>query len=204
MLLSYITDRRTCPGDLLSAVGRALRAGVDSVQVREKDLSTRALYELCAAILRLPNPRQSHILVNGRADVALAAGAHGVHLPSGSFSPARLRDIAPQPFVIGVSCHSLEEVRRARAEGADYALFGPVFETPSKRAFGPPQGLDRLREVCESVDLPVLALGGVKLDNVGSCLQAGAAGIAGISLFQNPSDIESIVRELRGLEGRSR
>jgi thiamine-phosphate pyrophosphorylase len=200
MLLSYITDRLAFPGDLLSVVGSALRAGVDFVQIREKDLPARALYEVCVEILRLSNPRQTRILVNGRADIALAAGAHGVHLPAGSPSPARLRAIAPQSFVIGVSCHSLEEVRRAKAEDADYAFFGPVFETPSKQAYGPAQGLDRLREMCEAVELPLLALGGVKLDNALLCLQAGAAGIAGISLFQQSSNVEITVRQLRRLE----
>ena len=199
MLLSYITDRLACGGDLLPLTGRALRAGVDFVQIREKDLSARELYELCAKILQLPNPHQTRILVNGRADVALAAGAHGVHLPAGSFSPARVRAIAPQPFVIGVSCHSREEVVQAEAEGADYVVFGPVFATPSKQIYGPAQGLERLREVCEAVALPVLALGGVKIDNALSCLEAGAAGIAGISLFQG-GEVEPVVRELRRLE----
>ena len=204
MLLSYITDRLACGDDLLPVAGRALRAGVDFVQIREKDLSTRELYEVCARILQLPNPHQTRILVNGRADVALAAGAHGVHLPAGSPSPARLRAIAPPPFVIGVSCHSREEVLRAEAEGADYVVFGPVFETPSKQVYGPAQGLDRLREVCEAADLPVLALGGVNLENAPSCLQAGAAGIAGISLFQGGIEVEPVVRELRRLEEKLR
>jgi thiamine-phosphate pyrophosphorylase len=199
MLLSYITDRSGCGGDLLPVTGRALRAGVDFVQVREKDLPARELYELCAKILQLPNPHQTRILVNGRADVALAVGAHGVHLPAGSPSPARLRAIAPHPFVIGVSCHSREEVVRAEAEGADYVVFGPVFATPSKQIYGPAQGLERLREVCEAVELPVVALGGVKVENTLSCLEAGAAGIAGISLFQGGDEVEPVVRELRRL-----
>ncbi len=204
MLLSYITERSALGGNFLSFVGQALQAGVDFVQVREKDLSAHALYEICIEILQLPNPHGTRILVNARADVALAAGAHGVHLPAGSPSPARLRTIAPESFVIGVSCHSLEEVRRAGAEGADYAVFGPVFETPSKQAYGPAQGLERLREACEAVDLPVLALGGVKLDSALPCLRAGAAGIAAISLFQQSNDVETTVRQLRRLEEEPR
>jgi thiamine-phosphate pyrophosphorylase len=205
MLLCYITDRAHLQGGLLARIEDALRAGVDLIQIREKDLSARRLQTLCGEALRLPNPRGTKILVNGRADVALASGAHGIHLPSNSPAPSAFRGILPAGFLIGVSCHSLEEVRRAEAEGADYVVFGPVFETSSKQTYGPPRGLEQLRQACEAVELPVLALGGVTSGNAASCLEAGAAGIAGISLFQKAADLQhaerlsAAVRALRDL-----
>jgi thiamine-phosphate pyrophosphorylase len=204
VLLYYITDRSQLQVGLLARIEDALRAGVDFIQIREKDLSVRDLYALCAEALRLPNPHGTKILVNARADVALAAGAHGVHLPSNSPAPSDFRGILPAGFLIGVSCHSLQDVGRAQADGADYVVFGPVFETPSKAGYGPPQGVERLRQACEAVDLPVLALGGVTSNNAASCVQAGAAGIAGISLFQKAEGLSAAVRALRELgEGRA-
>ena len=118
---------------------------------------------------------------NGRGAGPLAAG---VHLPAGSISPRQWREIAPREFLIGVSCHTLEEVRAAEAEGADYVLFGPVFLPASKTSSLAPRGLGGLEEAARAVQIPVLALGGVTRDNTRACIEAGAAGIAGISLFQ--------------------
>ena len=184
MILYSITDRQSLAGKLLESVERQLQAGVDYLQIREKDLPGRELFELTRAVLALPNPAGTRVMVNERADVAIATGAAGVHLPADSVAPDEIRKIAPRGFVVAVSTHSLEEVRAAERAAADFAGFGPVFATPSKAHWGPPQGLDALESVCRAVSLPVMAIGGISAENATACVERGASGIAAISLFQ--------------------
>ncbi len=194
MLLYAITDRSQLAGPLIERLALLLAAGVDFLQIREKDLSGADLYRLVRSAAELPNPRGTRLLVNERVDVALAAGAHGVHLPAHAPPPARIRAIVPAGFTIGVSCHSPDEVERAAIEGADFAVFGPVFETASKRPSGPPQGPQALQRAAAGRRIPVLALGGITLENFHLCRTSG---IAGISLFQNAPSPAEVVRKLR-------
>ena len=152
-----------------------LAAEADVIQVRDKDLPARELLELTLRVLSL-GPK---VVVNDRADVALAAGAHGVHLRSNPIPPLEWRRILPPGFLIGVSCHSIEDIREA--EGADYVFFSPVFESPGH---GPAAGLEALGRAVRAAAIPVIALGGITSDNAPACIDAGAAGIAGIRLFR--------------------
>jgi thiamine-phosphate pyrophosphorylase len=186
MIRCYITDRASLsPTETpIQAIARNVAAGVDWIQIREKDLESRALFELVTQATACASGR-AKIIVNSRVDVALAAGASGAHLPSGSPPPRVWEGIVPPGFLIGVSCHTLDEVRAAEQEGAGYVLFGPVFAPLSKPSDLAPRGLDQLVRAASSVKIPVLALGGITLANADSCMAAGAAGIAGISIFQN-------------------
>jgi len=179
MIRYYITDRAQLndPSALLDCIARQIEAGVEMIQLRERDLPTRQLFDLAAKAVALG----SKILVNDRIDVALAAGAAGVHLRGNAIAPSRIRAIAPPDFLIGVSCHTVDEVRRAEEEGASFAVLAPIYATPGK---GPALGLVPLQTAARSVAIPVLALGGITEARLAECLSAGAAGIAGISLFQ--------------------
>ncbi len=169
---------------LLENIARQMADGVEWIQIREKDLEARELYALVCAVRDLPNPQGTKVLVNSRVDVALAAGVAGVHLPSGSPEARRFRGIVPEGFLIGASCHSATEVVAAAAGGADYIVYGPVFAPLSKGSDLAPRGLEGLGEAVRSVKIPVLALGGIASGNIEACMRTGAAGIAGISLFQ--------------------
>jgi thiamine-phosphate pyrophosphorylase len=179
----YVTDRHTLEGEaLLEAIARNLVARVTWIQIREKDLEAKALYELVVAALQLPNPNGTKFIVNSRVDVAVAAGADGVHLPASSPEWAKWNRLLPPRMLRGVSCHTIEEVAAAR--GASYVLFGPVFAPLSKRSAIARHGVDGLRRASAVGSAPVVALGGVTRANAGTCVEAGAVGIAGITLFQ--------------------
>jgi thiamine-phosphate pyrophosphorylase len=181
----YVTDRSALgETPLVEVVQRVLASGVELVQVREKDLGDRALYDLVCRTVRLARRSEARIVVNGRADVAVAAGAAGVHLPAQGLRVADLRSRLPAPFLIGASAHSLAEARRAARQGADYVLLGPIFATPAKLRYGPPLGLELLARVCRELRAPVLGLGGITPERIAPVLAAGAAGLAGITLFQ--------------------
>jgi len=201
--LYYITDRRQIKSRTLDArIAGAIAAGVDWVQIREKDLPARSLLALTEAALESARQQgRARVIVNDRLDVALAAKAHGVHLGTLSMPVDLVRRLAPREFVVGVSCHSLEEALAAQAAGADYILLGPIFATPSKLPYGPPLGVSKLREVTSQVSVPVFALGGITLDRVALCRQNGAAGIAGIRIFQDCDLVEELVCELRKMIG---
>lgn len=206
--LCCVTDRKgleVSPEKQCEAlVGRmeiAARAGVDWIQVREKDLPGRALAELLREALGRV-PAGCRILVNDRLDVACALGAGGVHLGEESLSVEDARRLVrgrseTQDFLVGASTHSLAAALSAEKAGADYLVFGPVYATPSKAQYGPPQGIERLTEVCHAVSLPVLAIGGITVENARACLEAGAAGIAAIRLFEEASDLAAVVDALR-------
>ena len=169
---------------VLHLVESAIIRNIPLFQIREKRLPTRVLYELVCRAVEIMRGSATRLLVNDRFDVARAAGADGVHLTSVSLPARVVREACGTEFMIGASTHSLDEARRARDGGADFVVFGPVFETESKRAFGPPQGLEALRRVTSELQgFPVLAIGGVTLDNADSCYAAGASGFAGISWF---------------------
>jgi thiamine-phosphate pyrophosphorylase len=207
-LLCYVTDRRgladapELAGKLqLEKIEQAANAGVDWIQIRERDLSGRHLAEFAARAIALAGSRAT-VLVNDRMDVAFAVGASGAHLGEQSLPASEAKRFVIQRytrgnFLVGVSAHSLEGALQAEKVGADYVIFGPVYATPSKAGFGKPQGVERLREVCHRVAIPVLAIGGISLENAKDCLVAGAAGVAAIRLFQDAANLDNLVRELR-------
>jgi thiamine-phosphate pyrophosphorylase len=176
VLRYYVTDRARA--DVFSAARRAIDAGVDMIQVREKDMDGGPLLRLVCQIVAAAKGTRTRILVNDRLDVALAAGADGVHLPANGLRVALVRS---RIDLVGISTHTLDEVQRAEADGADFAVFGPIFETPGKTAVG----LERLSEVTRGTGLPVYGIGGVTMKNATDVIAAGATGIAGIRLFQS-------------------
>ena len=194
--------RATAAYALLETIRKAAAAGIDWIQIREKDLEARTLAELVRLAVADARETGASVLVNDRLDVALAADAAGVHLGETSF---RVETVAEwrrcsgrMGFRVGASCHSLEAASQAERAGADYIFFGPVFTTPSKATFGAPQGIERLGEVCRALRIPVLAIGGVTIENTASCVAAGAAGVAAIRLFQETDDVSAVVNRLRG------
>jgi thiamine-phosphate pyrophosphorylase len=205
-----ISDRATLPGGDPAAWLRGLAqapaqapapmefAGLCAVQIREKDLDDRALYDL-VRLARATLPPITPLVVNGRLDIALAAGAGGAHLPADGPPVAALRARFGPGVLLGVSTHRVAEVEQALRDGADYVTFGPVYPTPGKARFGPPPGLGEAGGLAGAVavGIPVYALGGVTLDRLGEVASTGVAGVAGIRLFQPPSDLATVLRAVR-------
>jgi len=210
--LYYITDRRQFAGGcreqeqrLLAKIVECAAAGVEYVQLREKDLTPRALEDLARRAVAAIAGSRTKLLINSRTDVALACGAHGVHLPANDLAVSAVRSIfaraARSEPVVGVSTHSAAEVANAEAYGGSFAVFGPVFE---KSGSANREGLKQLRRICRRTEaaqpaMPIWALGGVTLENARQCVIAGAKGIAAIRLFQE-NDVANIVKQLRALQ----
>jgi len=176
--LYLITDRAAATRPPADVVEECLAAGLRAVQLREKDLEARDLLALADTLREATQRHGARLIVNDRADVALAARADGVQRTHASLPVAALREITPAGFLVGASVHSEAEARDATAQGADFVVFGPIYDTPSKRRYGPPQGLAALEAVARAVDRPVLAVGGLTPERVAEALAAGAAGVA--------------------------
>lgn len=204
LITSGATNLQTTPAskefaDVLKVVVAAVAARVSLIQLREKSLSARVLFELTLQAAQLTRKSETRLLVNDRADVARAAGADGVHLTTRSLGPDIIRRTFGPDFLIGASTHSIEEARKAR-ENADFAVWGPVFATESKHAYGAPQGLAKLAAVAhELAPFPIVALGGISLDKLAACREAGARGIAGIGIFKDRERLSQTVSRIREL-----
>lgn len=183
---------------IIGLVEAAVAAKVDLLQLREKNLNAQVLYELTVRAASLVKGTSTHLLVNDRADIASAAGASGVHLTTSSIPTTVVRQTFGDDFLVGVSTHTVTEASQAFSDGADFAVFGPVFATASKEIYGEPAGLESLSHVISTVTpFPILALGGIVLERVSDCFRAGAAGIAAIRLFEDTAKISSMVSEIR-------
>lgn len=196
-----ITDRKACKGRLAERIEQACHAGVRMIQLREKGLSGKELYELASEIAQISRKYGATLLINDRVDIALAVDAGGVHLPENGLPVGLARKLIGSRL-IGRSTHSLEGAISAENEGADYIIFGPVFETPSKVKFGPAQGLEKLEAVCKQVKIPVFAVGGILPDRVRLCLDAGAHGVATIRSIMESDHLEDDLNAFKKELGR--
>jgi thiamine-phosphate pyrophosphorylase len=199
--LYLVTDRSIARRPLLEVVDECLAAGLEAVQLREKDLPVRELLELGTRLRDATRRHGARLVINDRADVALAIEADGVQRTHESLPVVALRRIAPAPFLIGASVHSETEARAAAGDGADFVVFGPVYDTPSKRRYGAPQGLAALERVAGGVHRPVIAIGGITPDRVREVRAAGAAGVAVISAIlstERPADATKAFLDVLG------
>lgn len=193
-LIYLITDGETTEenfpqksAETLSLIETAVRVKIPLIQIREKNLSARKVFLLASEAVKLAKNSDTKILVNDRADIALAAEADGAHLPAQSLSAATIRRAFPRSFIVGVSAHTLEAAEEAKRQGANFATFSPIFASPNK---GEPKGLDELRKVCEKLkSFPVIALGGVDDSNYKSVLEAGASGFAAIRFLNRAENL---------------
>ena len=184
----------------LRQASAAVTAGIQLIQIREKQLTAQVLFELTAAVVTIVRGSSTRVLINDRADIAASAGADGVHLTTRSLTPDVIRKTFGAKFLIGASTHSLIEAQDAWRQGADFAVFGPIFPSPSKVKYGPPLGLGKLSEAArELASFPLIALGGISIENVNECLLARAKGVAGITLFSEPNSLATTVETINEL-----
>jgi thiamine-phosphate pyrophosphorylase len=189
---------------ILQLIRAAVVAGIDLVQIREKRLTARVLFELSRSAAEVVRGSGTKLLVNDRADIAAAAGADGVHLATTSLPTQVIRRTFGDGFLIGASTHSIAEVNVAREQGADFVVFGPVFETESKSEYGAAKGIEELSKLTATLaSFPVLALGGVTERNAADCVNAGARGIAAISMLQEPSRLEDLTQKIHSIALRT-
>jgi thiamine-phosphate pyrophosphorylase len=195
--LYLITDRKlfNAQCSMYLAIEAALKGGVKFIQLREKNLPTRKLLDMAYWMLELTKEYNAKLLINGRVDIALAVNADGVHLGQKSLPAHAVRKIAGNKFLIGVSTHSFDEAVGAEEDGADFITLGPIYQTPSKLKYGEPIGIDILRRVKSRVSIPVLPIGGIKLDKVEEVMDAGADGVALISAILAAEDIMGTTKE---------
>jgi thiamine-phosphate diphosphorylase len=197
-VVCLVTDRAAIGRPLPQLIEAAAAAGVDWIQIRERGLDDRELLQLTRDAIERVRPTPARVIVNDRADVALAAQASGVHLPGDAFPASELRRIVPAAFMIGRSVHDEEAAAAAEADGGcDYLVFGTVFPSASKPSGHRVAGLDGLRRVCARVRLPVIAIGGLSVERASGVAAAGAAGIAAIGMFAAAPDLAETVREVR-------
>jgi thiamine-phosphate pyrophosphorylase len=202
--LLLVTDRQQTRGrSLLDVLTSALAAGLRSIQLRERDLSTRDLLRLAQAAHQLTTAAGAQLLINDRVDIAMTLDAVGVHLRTNSLPVGATRKILGGQRLIGVSTHSVEEAIRAEAEGADYVVLGPIYETPSKLAYGAPLGVRALEEACRRVRVPMIGIGGVTAARVEEMRRAGAFGVAVVTAVLGAVDVERATRELLAVLSRS-
>jgi thiamine-phosphate pyrophosphorylase len=200
--LYLVTDRNQTGGrDLLWVLEQALDGGVKAIQLREKDLSGRDLFSLAERSHKLCQAYDAALFINDRVDIAMAVDAAGVQLSKASLPIVTTRALLGLQKIIGVSTHSLQEAKEAEKNGADFVLFGPVYFTPSKAAYGAPQGLPALKTIVDNISLPVYAIGGIKLENIESTKKLGVRGVALISAVvsaESPKEAaERMLRQLR-------
>jgi thiamine-phosphate pyrophosphorylase len=195
--LYLITDRKlfNAQCSMYLAIEAALMGGVKFIQLREKDLPTRKLLDMAYWMLGLTKEYNAKLLINDRVDIALAVNADGVHLGQKSLPAHAVRKIAGNKLLIGVSTHSFDEAAGAEEDGADFITLGPIYQTPSKLKYGNPVGIDVLRRVKSRVSIPVLPIGGIKMDKVKEVMDAGADGVALISAILAAEDIMGTTKE---------
>lgn len=194
--LLLVTDRHHTQGrPLVPLIDRAIEAGLQAIQLRERDMPTRELLLLAQEIHAVSSPRSVPLLINDRVDLMMAVNLDGVHLRSDSLPTRPVRQLIGAQRLIGISTHSAEDIQRANQSGADYVVFGPIFDTPSKRSFGAPLGLALLAEVCCQSSIPVFAIGGITCDRVAAVRRTGAHGVAVIGALLTRDDIGEAVRE---------